>query len=108
MTHEADDVRRQLDRLREQGYDEIIEDYSDTIEAFMERVVEDGTYTPEENVTAALNLTLRERITGDREQDVTAVFITGLILGSALERDIPMDSDVEDAWKDGEVSLPDE
>lgn len=106
MTHEADDVRRQLNRLREQGYDDIIEDYSDTIEAFMERVVEDGTYKPEENITAALNLTLRERITGNREQDVTAVFITGLIFGAALERDIPMDSDIEEAWKEGDVELP--
>lgn len=99
MTHEADDVRRQLDRLREQGYDEIIEDYSDTIEAFMEKVVE-------ENITAALNLTLQERLTGDREQDVTAVFITGLIFGAALERDVPMDSDIEEAWKEGDIELP--
>lgn len=65
-----------------------------------------GTYKPEENITAALNLTLRERITGNREQDVTAVFITGLIFGAALERDIPMDSDIEEAWKEGDVELP--
>ena len=61
--HEADDVREELDRLREQGYDAYIENYSDSIEGMMREVVEQGTFTPDANVKAELNLTLRERLT---------------------------------------------
>ena len=32
--------------------------------------------------------------------------MTGLMLGSALERDIPKDSEIEDAWRENEVELP--
>lgn len=97
---EATEVRTELERLRNQGYDQYIDSYTDSVEGAMERVVEQGTFTPDCSITAGLNLTLNERITGRREQDVTAVFLTGLMLGAALERDI------EQEWRDGGVVLP--
>ena len=103
---EATEVRSEVDRLREQGYDAYISQYSDAIETAMEQVIEEGTFTPDCKISAGLNLTLRERLSGTREQDMTAVFLTGLMLGSALERDIPQDSEIEEKWREGEVRLP--
>lgn len=103
---EATEVRAELKRLRNQGYDQYIDSYTDSVEGAIEQVVEQGTFTPDCSITAGLNLTLTERITGQREQDVTAVFLTGLMLGAALERDIPKDSEIEQEWRDGEVVLP--
>lgn len=78
----------------------------DTIEGFAHAVVEDGTFYPDCRVTAKISLPLRERITGNRSQDMTAMLCIGMLLGSALERDVPMDSAREDAWRNGEFKLP--
>jgi hypothetical protein len=39
---------------------------------------------------------------------VTAMVALGMMLGAALERDVPAGSDVEPRWKDGEFTLPDQ
>jgi len=103
---EATDVREILDRFEEQNWNRHTPNAYDTIEELMEQVVEQGTFKPNARVTANLNLTMRERITGNREQDMTAMLLMGLMLGSALERDVPMDSDEEEQWRAGEFSLP--
>ena len=103
---QATEVREILDRLdyEDTGH---IENLSETIEAFTKEVVESGTFMPDCRVTSDLSLTLRERFTGNREQDVTAILIIGMIIGSSLERDIPIDSIEEDGWRNGEFVLPD-
>ena len=103
---EATEVRAELDRMREQGYDGYVSEYSDTVELLMNEVVKQGTFTPRCSVSAEINLTWKERITGTRQQDMTAMLLTGLMLGSALERDIPKGSDTEQEWRNGEVELP--
>jgi len=103
---EANEVRTELNRISEQDYERHTGGVSNSLEGLMEAVVEEGTFTPDVNVTADLNLTLRERITGEREQDMTAMLMLGMMLGSALERDIPMDSEEEDAWREQEFTLP--
>ena len=102
----ADGVRETLDRLRAEGFTHT-ENVPETTERFAKKVVESGTFTPDCNVTASVSLTFRERLTGRREQDVTAMLVLGMMLGSALERDVPEDSALEDAWRDGAFTLPD-
>lgn len=105
QAYRADEVREILDKFhRETSTD--IEAVPETIERFTKKVVERGSFAPGCNVTANVSLTPRERITGHREQDMTAMLIIGLMLGSALERDVPMDSALEDAWRDGAFTLP--
>jgi hypothetical protein len=103
---EATEVQELLDRLGGKNFDKHTEDFSHSISQFTDAVVEEGTFTPEHHVYAELSLTARERLTGSRKQDVTAILITGMMLGAALERDIPQDSEAESDWRDGEFELP--
>lgn len=105
-TFQADEVRKTLDRLQNQGIT-YTENVPETVEGFAKEIVESGTLTPDCSVKAVVSLSLRERITGKREQDVTAMLILGMMLGTALERDVPIDSALEDAWRDGAFKLPD-
>jgi len=106
-TFKADEVRRILNDLADQEIT-AVEDVPESIEAFAACVVEEGTFTPDAKITAKLSLTLSERLTGSCNQDLTAMVILGMMLGSALERDVPMDSTLEDAWRDGAFVLPDQ
>lgn len=102
--HMADEVRRELDRLHEKDYP--VHGLPATIEAYAELVVENGIMFPDAHVEADIDLPLRARITGTHEQDVTVFLVLGMILGTALERDVPKGSDAEDVWRDGEFELP--
>lgn len=104
---EAIHVRKTLDRFEEQNWNRHTGNAYETTEEFMQRVVEEGTFTPDVSVDATLNLTMRERITGTRQQDMSAMIMMGMLLGAALERDVPMDSKEEELWRQGEFSLPD-
>lgn len=106
-TFSADEVGKILDRLHSEGFAHT-GGVPETVEAFAREVVETGTFTPDCRVTADISLAIRERLLGRREQDVTAMLIIGMILGSALERDVPMDSALEDAWREGKFELPDQ
>lgn len=103
---EATEVRTQLDRFAEQNFNRHTANAQQTVEQLMEEVVEGGTFTPDVEVTAELPLTWEERITGTREQDMSAMLMMGMMLGAALERDIPMDSEEEEAWREQEFTLP--
>lgn len=103
---QATEVRKILDRFEEQDWNRHTANSYETVEEFAERVVEDGTVTPDVKITADLDLTLKERLTGRREQKLTSMVILGLMLGTALERDIPMDSPEEIAWRNGDAELP--
>lgn len=105
-TFAADEVRETLDRLLDEEISHT-ENVSGTLEAFAREVVEEGTFWPDCRVEASITLPLRERITGRRSQDVTAMLCIGLVLASALERDVPMNSALENAWRDGAFELPD-
>jgi len=102
----ASDVREVLDRFEQQDWERHTDNAFESVERYMEKVVEDGEILPESKVHMGLDLTLRERLTGSRRQDVTAMLGMGIILGAALERDVPRDSEREDEWRDGEFVLP--
>lgn len=102
----ASEVRKILDRFEEQDWNRHTANSYESVEQFAETVVGEGTFTPDVTFTADLDLTLEERLTGRREQDMTAMLILGMMLGSALERDIPKDSEEEEAWRNGKVKLP--
>lgn len=103
--YEATDVREMLDQLEQHQFSHV-ENAHSTIEQFAQMTVENGTFYPDCSVTADLELTLRERLTGTRKQDLTAMLCLGLMLGAALERDVPGGSEREAAWKAGEFTLP--
>jgi hypothetical protein len=104
---EATEVREQLERLEEQNIERHTEGVSESIELLMEAIVEEGEFHPDgAELKAELDLTLRERITGNRVQDMTAMFKMGLLFGTALERDVPEDSELEEQWRNGEFTLP--
>lgn len=104
---QATEVREILNRFEEQDWNRHTDDAFETVEGYMEEVVEEGDFMPGSRVHANLDLTVRERLTGNRQQDMTAFLTMGLMLGSALERDIPRDSGREEKWRDGEFVLPD-
>lgn len=106
-TTTATEVRDLLDRIESGAFGDRAAEHADTIEGFAEAVVEHGRMTPDRRVTAELSLTPRERITGHREQDMTAMLSLGVMIGAALERDVPQGSETEDAWRNGAVELPD-
>lgn len=105
--YQATEMREIVDRI-ESETERAPDSVADTIEEFARAVVEGGTWTPDCMVTAELDLTARERITGTRTQDLTAMLFIGMSLGSALERDVPADTVLEDAWRGGAFRLPDE
>ena len=102
----ANRVRELLDSLHDEDFSSP-ENVPETLEDFAREVVETGTLTPDATVTADLSLTPRERLTGHREQDITAILTLGMLLGTALEADVPTDTEDEVAWLDGAFTLPD-
>lgn len=101
----ADEVQKILNRLKDETNH--TKNTPEAIKQFTTKVVEKGTFTPYSKVNTKVPLTIRERFIGEAEQDVTPMLIIGMILGSALERDVPMNSSLEDAWRNGEFELPD-
>lgn len=100
------EVREILDRFEEQNWSRHTASSYETVEQFAREVVEEGTFTPDVKITAELSLTPTERITGRRRQDVTAMVMMGMVLGAALERDVPKGSPEEEVWRKGEFELP--
>lgn len=80
----------------------------DAIEQVITEVVEDGSFVADSDLTLTPTLTARERLTGEVEMKIGPVFTAGLMLGAALEQDIPVDSDKEEAWRRGEFTFPDQ
>jgi len=103
---EATNVREELNYFKQQNWNRHTEGAFESIEKVTEQVVEQGKFTPNVTLDAELQLTLKERITGRRTQDMTAIFLMGLMLGSALERDIPVDTENERLWREREYELP--
>lgn len=103
---EATEVREVLDRFEAQNWNRHTAGAYDSVERLMEEVVEDGTFTPDVELSGELSLTARERVTGVRKQDFTGIFLTGLLLGAAMERDIPADTEAEARWRSNQYTLP--
>lgn len=103
----ADEVRDIVDRVKV-NEDSAVDNVGETFEEYATVVVESGTMSPDCEISTELSLTLRERITGKRTQNLSAIFTLGMMLGTALERDVPKDSALEDAWRDGAFTLPDD
>jgi len=104
--HEATEVRDQLDQIRENS--QVLSQIggNETLEEKMEQVVENGSMVTSGDLEIEVSLTLRERLKGKRTQNVNAIFSLGIMLGTALERDVPIDSEKEDRWRDREFTLP--
>lgn len=103
---EATEVQEQLEQIRENSVMfNMIEGFDESFTEFTREVVEDGSMVPDSNITGDLILTLRQRITGEREQDFSAMVSLGIMIGSALERDVPKDSEEEEQWRNGEFEL---
>lgn len=105
-TPQATEVREQLDRLHEQEKEYYPDDFADTFEEYMQLVVEDGEFLPSDRITVGIDVPLKARLTGEVTENVTSLVAVGMLLGAALERDIPKDSELEDLWRDGEFELP--
>jgi|SRR6056297_709075 len=99
------EVEREIERVRSQSNSQATKQAMDCIESYMEDVVNGGSFISDTKITTTHKLTEEARNKRIVEEDVTGVFGIGLMLGSALERDIPSDSDTESAWKNGELSL---
>lgn len=104
-TIEATEVRETLDKLGEADMGDV-EGMGDVIEMFTREVVENGTFLPGNEIKADLNLSLRERLTGHREQNIEAILSIGMVLGAALERDVPEGSEKETDWRKERFELP--
>lgn len=104
---EAEQVAEILDRLDEEELTHTA-NVPGTVREFAELVVEQGTYAPNCSVVVDVQLTLRERLTGCRKQDVTAMLMLGMMLGAALERDVPSNTGYEVAWREGRFTMPTE
>lgn len=102
---EANEVRKVLDKI-EYYTGEHTEGISYSVESFMQEAVEQGNLFSGSKLTSDLSLTYKERISGERTQDMTAIFVMGVMLGSALERDIPAHTELEEKWRNGEFKLP--
>ena len=107
MSEKATEVAEMLERFKQQDWNRHTGGSYETIEEMTQNIVENGSMTPEARITSELSLTVQERLTGKREQDMTAMFSIGLLIGTALERDVPKDSLKEDRWRDGKFTLPD-
>jgi len=107
--HTATEVAEQLEQIRENSalYN-TIDGFDESFTAFTREVVEGGTFTPDPRVNAELSLTYKQRLTGTRKQDMTAMVVLGMMIGAALERDVPKDSGEEKAWKAGNFELPED
>lgn len=105
-TYTASETAAQLAQIRQQS-DEYnhIEGLDDSITAYVNRVVEEGTFTPDATLTADIEVTLWWVFNRTATEDVTALVALGMMLGSALERDIPQGTDREAAWRDGKFEL---
>jgi len=104
-TFKAHEVAQGIERLQENNGSGVA-GFDGSVEKYMNAVVENGKFIPDCRVKSTLSLSLKERVTGKREQDLTAMLALGLMFGAALERDVPKDSALEDAWRDGAFELP--
>lgn len=102
----ADEARQMLDRMEDifqkNGYGD---DFGE-LEAYVEMIVEEGSMWPDVNLTTTHELSLKERLRGEHEVPVDGWLSMGVMLGTALERDIPADSELEDLYRDGQFELP--
>jgi len=99
------EVEREIERVRSQSNSQATKETIDDIEKYMGEVVNGGSLIADTEITTTHKLKKEVLDGAVVEQEVTGVFLIGLLLGSALERDIPSDSDTESAWKNGELSL---
>ena len=118
MGDEATRVSEQLDDLAA-NTENLSDEQLAEIEAFIEAAVERGTFLPED-----VDITMQKEetyclvnnrfmgksgcITINATMDVSPLFAIGMILGAALEEDVPTGSDAEERWRSGEFAFPEE
>jgi hypothetical protein len=103
---EATEVREELNRLEDLDAAEQIDGFPYVIEQHMLNILEGGTMTPDSQITFTKELDLSERISGEAEIKMTGILSMGIMLGTALERDIPAGSELETKFRQREFTLP--
>lgn len=104
---QAEEVREVLDRLYQLDSADIIGNFEGSVEEFAELIIEQGEMFPDgDNLVAEIPLSPKERLLGKRKQPMKGAIGIGLLIGTALERDVPKDSEIEERWRDGEMTLP--
>ena len=107
MNKEATQVRSFIDRLGKSDKEEWPDDTIDVVEKYMKRVVEDGTFLPEDtDIYIEFSESDFNDSNGRMQKDISAIFTMGLLLGSSLESDIPEGSKEEKEWLKGNFKLP--
>lgn len=101
----ANTVRQFLEKLDAQVPDSTD---LDQVESLMEDIVESGEIASESELMTRHSLGMTDRISGEALVDTSEIFLIGLMLGTALERDAPAGSSEAYQWKDGNFTLPDE
>jgi hypothetical protein len=99
---EAQKTEELLQRLDEAGIGEQEEVYRNYVEA----ILDEGTLYPNATLTSNIDLPLGSRIKGKHKQRIDPVISMGILIGIALERDIPSNSDIDEEFKEGNVVLP--
>lgn len=103
---EATEVYETLQRLEESGAKANIGGFGESLEGYVKRILAEGSMTPNAELTSEMRLPLKSRITGSHDVRVDTILSIGIVLGTALERDVPANSDVEELFRDGVVELP--
>jgi hypothetical protein len=106
--HTADEVRDVLDKMEERFEDNGRMGDFEAFETYIEAVVEDGTMWPNPELNVTYELDAMDRLSGEKDAPVGGWISMGIMLGTALERDVPIDTDEETAYRDGDFTLPDE
>lgn len=101
----ASELAQALSRVGNIGEKTYREEYKSDVETVVEEVIETGTLTPDSRITGNTPLTLGERVRGETQVDMTSIFLVGMMLGSAFERDVPKDSFEEEVWRNEEFEL---
>lgn len=102
----AEEVRKELDRLRDSFDEAEVSQDVNVINRYVRLVVENGTFMPEKRLEHESDLSFRERLSGKSSFRADLWLDLGLMLGAALERDVPSeDEEAVAAWIAGEYTL---
>lgn len=77
------------------------------IESYVQTIAVAGTMMPSAKAYAGYSLSWKERILGKKEVDISPILSTGIMIGAALERDLPAESDEAEEWRENGAELED-
>ena len=112
MTEDKTDERPKLEETREQLNRiykmDAINEYPNlpmVIESYAQAIAVSGTMMPSAKAYAGYSLSWKERILGKKEIDISPILSTGIMIGAALERDLPGESEEAEQWRENGAEL---